>query len=79
MKSMNNTKNKAFLNGRQQNGSTMSVSGSPLFIDARGKENRIRETAKWITRKICLLHGESFHWKGRCKRCRHLISFQTRR
>jgi hypothetical protein len=31
---------------------------------------------KWVTRRICLFHGERFHWKQRCRRCRRLITFQ---
>ena len=75
-----NIENMAFhSDGKPITGSTQSVSYSSLFIDARGEENRIKETAKWITRRICLFHGESFHWKDRCRHCRYLISFQVRR
>jgi len=70
--------NKAFPNERQPNGSTRSVSRSSLSNDARGKEGKIEENTKWKTRRLCLLHGERFRWKNRCRRCRHLITFQVR-
>lgn len=79
MKNMNNIENKAFSSGKPETGNKKRVSYPPLSIGARGKENRIKKTAKWTTRRICLFHGEDFHWKGRCRRCRHLISFQMRR
>ena len=78
MKNMQKIGNKAFQNGKQTNGSTQGVSSPTLFIDARGKENRIEKNIKWKTRRHCLLHGERFRWKNRCRRCRHLITFQVR-
>jgi len=78
MKNINDIEDKAFLNGKQTNGSTQSVSYPPLFIDARGKEGKVEENIKWKTRRLCLLHGERFQWKNRCRRCRHLITFQVR-
>ena len=78
MRNMQKIGNKAFQHGKQIKGSTLSVSRPPLFIDARGKENKIAENIKWKTRRLCLLHGERFRWKSRCGRCRHLIAFQVR-
>jgi hypothetical protein len=68
----------AFPKGEQTNGSTQSVSCSPLFIGARGKEDRIDENIGWKTRRLCLLHGERFLWKNRCRHCNYLIAFQAR-
>ena len=78
MKNMKEIENKAFPKGEQTNGNTPSVPRPPLFIDARGKENKIKKNIKWKTRRHCLLHGERFRWKNRCRRCRYLISFQVR-
>ena len=78
MNNMQKIENKAFQNGKQINGSTQGVSYLPLFIDARGKKGKIEENIKWKTRRTCLLHGERFRWKNRCRHCRHLITFQVR-
>lgn len=79
MKTIQKSENKAFLLDRKPTtGSTQSVSYSPLFIVARGKERKIEENIKWKTRRVCLRYGERFRWKDRCGHCRYLISFQVR-
>jgi len=78
MKSIEEIGNKAFLNGKQPNGSTGSVSSPPLFIGTRGREETVEEKVKWKTRRVCLRYGERFQWKNRCGRCRYLITFQVR-
>ena len=78
MKNIPKIENKTFPNGEQTKGDTLSVPCPPLFIDAGGKENTIEKNIKWKTRRLCLLHGERFRWKNRCRRCRHLITFQVR-
>jgi hypothetical protein len=80
MKNIQKMENKAFrLDGEPLGGSTKSVSYTPLFIDTRGKENRIEEEVEWKTRSLCLRHGARFHWKNRCARCHYFIRFQERR
>jgi len=78
MRNISEIENKAFLLGKQPDGSTNSVSCPPLFIDARGKEDKIDENVEWKTRRVCLRHGEKFWWKNRCRRCHYLITFQVR-
>lgn len=79
MENVNDTENKAFhLAGKPTTVSTLLASYPPLFIGARGKEDTVEENIKWKTRRVCLLHGEGFRWKNRCRRCRHLIAFQVR-
>jgi len=78
MKNMQKMGNKAFLpEGEPLVGSTQCVSYTPLFVDIRGKEHRV-EGVEWKTRSLCLRHGQRFHWKDRCPRCRYLIRFQVR-
>jgi hypothetical protein len=80
MKSIQKTENKAFhLEGEPRAGSTQGVSYTPLFVDTRGKEKGNEEKVTWKMHSICLLHGERFHWKNSCSRCRYRIRFQARR
>jgi len=78
MKTIQESKNKAFPpKGEPLTRSALNASSPPLFIDAREKEEVERESG-WKRRSVCLLHGERFYWKRRCRRCRYLITFQMR-
>lgn len=78
MKKSGHEENKVFpSDGKRPIGNMQSVSFPPLFIDARGKEKE-KKNIVWKTSRFCLRHGEEFCWKNRCRRCRHLITFQER-